>query len=132
MIATHASLQHELSELESLEATLSANEGILAQCMRQADEVVHDTRNRSIDHLLPANIDDLLVAPTVVGQQLYRVVAEERALKDVLFVLAKALDQGRIGLDVYFKVISLFSFFFLSSPALFSFLFFSFFSFGGR
>ena len=128
MIDTHTALQHEISELESLEATLSANEGILAQSMRQADEVMRDARNRATDHLLPANIDDLLVAPTAVGQQLYRVVAEERALEDVLLVLAKALDQGRIGLDVYLKVnLSLFLSFslaFFLSPLCF--LFFSF------
>ncbi len=102
MLTTSANLQREMDELEALDATLSSNERILAESMRRADEVMHDARTRRKE-VLPT-VDDLLVAPTVVGQQLYRVVAEERALDDVLFVLGKALDRGRVGLDVYLKV----------------------------
>ena len=99
MVKASASLQQEIDELESLDATLSTNERILAESMGRADRVMDDARNE----VLPA-VDDLLVAPSVVGQQLYKTVAQERALDDTLFVLGKALDLGRIGLDVYLKV----------------------------
>lgn len=98
MVKASASLQQEIDELESLDATLSTNERILAESMGRADRVMDDARNE----VLPA-VDDLLVAPSVVGQQLYKTVAQERALDDTLFVLGKALDLGRIGLDVYLK-----------------------------
>ena len=99
MLKASASLQQEIDELESLDASLSTNERILAESMGRADRVMDDARNE----VLPA-VDDLLVAPSVVGQQLYKTVAQERALDDTLFVLGKALDLGRIGLDVYLKV----------------------------
>ena len=48
-------------------------------------------------------MDDVLVAPTVVGGQLYGVAAEERGIADALFVLGRALDKGRIGVDVFVR-----------------------------
>lgn len=100
MLKTSTLLQREIDGMDTLDATLSSNERILAESMRRADEVMEDGRKRKV---LPA-VDDLLVAPTIVGQQLYKTVAEERALDDVLFILGKALDRGRIGFDVYLKV----------------------------
>ncbi|KAI9795995.1 MAG: hypothetical protein M1833_006571 [Piccolia ochrophora] len=91
-------LEAEMRALESLDATLTANDRILADCARRADEVMDDARTRR-----PPAVDDLLVAPTVVGKQLYDVVADERAVADALFVLAKALDRGRVGVDVFLK-----------------------------
>lgn len=49
----------------------------------------------------PPPIDDLLVAPTVVANQLYDVVAEERALGDAIFVLGRAVERGRISPAVF-------------------------------
>lgn len=51
----------------------------------------------------PPHIDELLVAPTVVGNQLYDVVAEERALGDAIFVLGRAAERGRITPAVFAK-----------------------------
>ncbi len=99
MLRTLSSIQSELHQLDALETTLSSNERILSEAMRDADAVIQDAKTRTD---LPG-VDELLVAPTVVGQQLYRTVAEERALEDVGYVLAKALDKGRIGLDAYLK-----------------------------
>lgn len=50
------------------------------------------------------DVDDVLVAGTVVGGQLYGVVAEERGIGEVLFVLGRGLDRGRVGVDVFLKV----------------------------
>ena len=49
----------------------------------------------------PPAIDDLLVAPTVVGNQLYDVAAEERALGDAIFVLGRAVARGRLNPAVF-------------------------------
>ncbi|KAI9802664.1 MAG: hypothetical protein M1825_002686 [Sarcosagium campestre] len=95
--ASHA-MQNEVRALEALDAMLTSNERILADSMRRADEVMEDARKRKVP-----GVDDVLVAPNLVGKQLYDVVAEERAVSDAIFVLAKALDRGRVGLDVFLK-----------------------------
>lgn len=42
------------------------------------------------------NIDEVLVAPTMVAQQLWTVCSEEAGCKEAMYVLQKALDRGRI------------------------------------
>ena len=49
------------------------------------------------------DVDDILVAPTVVGNQLYDTVAEERAIAEAIFVLGRAMDRGRVGADVFVR-----------------------------
>lgn len=44
-------------------------------------------------------IDEVLVAPTVVGKQLYDLVAEEQGLQHALYALQSALVRGVIGVD---------------------------------
>lgn len=100
-----ATLQSEIDQLKQLDAALASNEQILRDAMREADRVMEDARRRKAP-----DVDDVLVAPTVVGGQLYNVAAEERALAEALFVLGRALDKGRVGGDVFVKVCLLFFF----------------------
>ena len=78
---------------------LSSNEAILHQAMRDADKTLEDAKRRKVP-----NVDDVLVAPTVVAGQLYQAVAGEKAIEDCRGVLGKALDKGRIGGGVWAKV----------------------------
>ncbi|CAO2651765.1 Nn.00g000480.m01.CDS01 [Neocucurbitaria sp. VM-36] len=94
----YARLQSELGELQQLDAALSSNEHILKGAMLEADRVMEDARQRKAP-----DVDDVLVAPTVVGGQLYALAAEEKAIADALFVLGRALDKGRVGADVFVK-----------------------------
>ncbi|KAF1349414.1 UEV-domain-containing protein [Lizonia empirigonia] len=94
----YARLQAELGELQQLDAALASNEQILKGAMLEADRAMEDARRRQAP-----DVDDVLVAPTVVGQQLYTLAAEERGIADALFVLARALDKGRITADVFVK-----------------------------
>ncbi|KAJ8104547.1 hypothetical protein OPT61_g10699 [Boeremia exigua] len=66
--------------------------------MVEADRAMDDARRRQAP-----DVDDVLVAPTVVGQQLYTLAAEERGIADALFILGRALDKGRITADVFVK-----------------------------
>ncbi|KAF2278863.1 UEV-domain-containing protein [Westerdykella ornata] len=91
-------LQNELHQVQELDAALASNEKILQETMREADRVMEEARTRKVP-----DVDDVLVAPTVVGGQLYNLAAEERAIADALFVLGKALDRGRVGADVFVK-----------------------------
>jgi ESCRT-I complex subunit TSG101 len=95
----YSRLQAELGELQQLDAALASNEQILKGAMIEADRVMEDARRRQAP-----DVDDVLVAPTFVGGQLYTLAAEERGIADALFVLGRALDKGRVGADVFVKV----------------------------
>jgi ESCRT-I complex subunit TSG101 len=95
----YSRLQAELGELQQLDTALASNEQILQGAMRDADRVMEDARRRKAP-----DVDDVLVAPTVVGGQLYTLAAEEKGIADALFVLGRALDKGRGGVDVFVKV----------------------------
>ncbi|KAF2122938.1 UEV domain-containing protein [Lophiotrema nucula] len=94
----YSRLQSELAQLQDLDNVLATNEQILIGAMKEADRVMEDARNRKAP-----DVDEVLVAPTVVGGQLWNLVAEERALAEGLFLLGKGLDRGRVGGDVFVK-----------------------------
>lgn len=50
-------------------------------------------------------VDEALVAPTVVGEQLYALVAEARAGAEVRAALGRALDRGRVGVEAWAKAV---------------------------
>lgn len=97
----YSRLQAELEELHHLDTALASNEQILKGAMAEADRGMEDAQRRQAP-----DVDDVLVAPTVVGQQLYTLAAEERGIADALFVLGRALDKGRITADVFVKVLN--------------------------
>lgn len=99
LTATLNAINAEMTQLNELETLLSSNEAILHQAMRDADKVLDDAKRRKVP-----NIDEVLVAPTIVAGQLYATVAEERAIEDSRAVLGKALDRGRIGGALWAKV----------------------------
>ena len=89
----------EIAQLDELEKSLSSNEAILHEAMRDADQVLKDAKTRKVP-----DVDEVLIAPTVVARQIYEAVADERAIEDCRTVLAKALDKGRVGGGVWAKV----------------------------
>ncbi|KAG5985125.1 hypothetical protein E4U43_006112, partial [Claviceps pusilla] len=93
-----AGIQSESSQLTQLSNLLTSNTNILHEALRKADGVIEGSRS----HPTP-DIDELLVAPTVVSNQLYNLVAEERALCDVIFILGRAVERGRISPAVFAK-----------------------------
>lgn len=111
-----ATLQGELAALKSLHATLQSNTAILQQSIHRADATIADAQARSASVSSSAAstsgaarssdppsglppIDEVLVAPTVVGKQLYDLVAEEQGLQHALYALQAALVRGVIGVD---------------------------------
>jgi ESCRT-I complex subunit TSG101 len=91
-------MQTELSQLAALQQTLNSNTSILHTALRDADALISNSQ-----HKPPPGIDEILVAPTVVGNQLYELIAEERALGDALFVLGRAVERGRVPGGVFVK-----------------------------
>ena len=91
-------LQREQATLTSLQSLLSSNEAILHKAMRDADGCITSAQHRSVP-----GVDEVLVAPTVVGQQLYDLVADEKACAETREVLGRALDRGRLSSEVWVK-----------------------------
>jgi ESCRT-I complex subunit TSG101 len=96
MRAALTSLQDETASLNQLSTLLTSNTTILREALRKADSVIEGSRQ----HPAP-DIDELLVAPTVVANQLYSLIAEERAIGDTIFVLGRAVERGRISPAVF-------------------------------
>ncbi|KXJ95037.1 UEV domain-domain-containing protein [Microdochium bolleyi] len=91
-------LQSDAASLGPISAMLSSNTAILQSSLRQADDLIAQTKSQP-----KPQIDELLVAPTVVGNQLYDLVAEERALGDAIFVLGRAVERGNLSPQVFAK-----------------------------
>lgn len=98
MLSALQNLQSDSAALTPLSSILASNTAILQQSLQDADRVISGARARE-----PPPIDDLLVAPTVVANQLYDAAAEERALGDAIFVLGRAVERGRISPAVFAK-----------------------------
>lgn len=91
-------LQSDAANLAPVSAMLSSNTAILQASLREADGLIAQVKAQP-----KPNIDELLVAPTVVGNQLYDLVAEERALGDAIFVLSRAVERGNLSPAVFAK-----------------------------
>lgn len=100
MLNAMSTMQSEVGALTQLSNLLQNNTNILRDTMRRADETIENSKR-----LPEPDIDQLLVAPTVVGNQLYELVAEERALADAIFVLGRAVERGRVAPAVFAKTI---------------------------
>ncbi|KAH8801707.1 tumor susceptibility protein [Xylogone sp. PMI_703] len=99
MRAALAKMHAEINALETLSSMLNNNTTILHTALHDADKVIENSQHRA-----PPGVDELLVAPTVVGNQLYELVNEERSLGDALFVLGRAVERGRISPAVFTKM----------------------------
>ncbi|KAI8952591.1 UEV domain-containing protein [Xylaria longipes] len=98
MLNALQNIQADSAALTPLSNLLASNTAILQSSLQEADAVIINSKTHQ-----PPAIDDLLVAPTVVGNQLYDVVAEERALGDAIFVLGRAVERGRISPAAFAK-----------------------------
>ena len=99
MLTAMSGLQSELGQLTQLSNVLSSNASILHEALHKADGVIEGSARHS-----KPDIDELLVAPTVVSNQLYNLVAEERALGDAIFMLGRAVERGKIQPAVFAKM----------------------------
>jgi ESCRT-I complex subunit TSG101 len=99
MLTALNSMQAEIQALESLNSLLTNNTNILHTALHDADAMIDSSQHRTAP-----NVDELLVAPTVVANQLYELVSEERSLGDALFILGRAVEKGRIEPQVFTKM----------------------------
>lgn len=99
MLSALSNMQAEIQALESLTTLLNTNTKILHTSLQDADAVIESSQHRTAP-----DVDELLVAPTVVGNQLYELVSEERSLGDALFILGRAVEKGKVSPAVFAKM----------------------------
>lgn len=99
MAEAHHRLQQELAQVEQLDRTLSTNESILHASLQQCDKVIADSKS-----MPEPVIDDVLVAPTLVQNQLWNLEADIAGLREVLWVLQRAVSNGRVGAAEFVKL----------------------------
>lgn len=125
-----ATLQNEINSLTDFQKTLQSNITVLQQSLHRADAVIADARSRISNNNPPPSstapssptttasasapaggqqtaglppIDEVLVPPTVVGKQLYDLVAEERGIEQAIYALQTALAKGVITTETWSK-----------------------------
>ncbi|KAK6507289.1 hypothetical protein TWF481_005734 [Arthrobotrys musiformis] len=98
MAKTEAYMERERIELIRINDVCEKDQRILNERIAMADELIREVRDREAP-----NIDAVVVAPTVVHNQLYELVTDDMAIEDTIYVLGKALDKERITLDVFLK-----------------------------
>ncbi|KAJ6257958.1 hypothetical protein Dda_7748 [Drechslerella dactyloides] len=98
MAKTETWMERERLELLRIQEVCEKDARILGERMGMADELIREVRDREAP-----NIDGVVVAPTVVHNQLYELVTDDMAIEDTIYVLGKALDKERITLDIFLK-----------------------------
>ncbi|KAK6526260.1 hypothetical protein TWF694_004866 [Orbilia ellipsospora] len=98
MAKTEAYMERERIELIRISDVCEKDQRILNERIGMADDLIRDVRDREAP-----NIDAVVVAPTVVHNQLYELVTDDMAIEDTIYVLGKALDKERVTLDVFLK-----------------------------
>ncbi|KAK6332494.1 hypothetical protein TWF730_004160 [Orbilia blumenaviensis] len=98
MAKTEAYMERERIELIRINDVCEKDQRILNERIAMADELIREVAGREAP-----NIDGVVVAPTVVHNQLYELVTDDMAIEDTIYVLGKALDKERITLDVFLK-----------------------------
>ena len=90
--SAHERLEAEIRQMEQLDQTLSNNEAILHGSIRDCDQTIATAKSKT-----QPPIDEVLLAPTMVANQLWTLCAEEAACREAMYVLQKAVDRGRIS-----------------------------------
>ncbi|KAI1973084.1 suppressor protein stp22 of temperature-sensitive alpha-factor receptor and arginine permease [Ophidiomyces ophidiicola] len=117
--AAIATLKTEITTLNALHSSLQSNTSILQQSLQRADSVIADARARISSPAGPSTeppssaslpppgfpaIDEIVVPPTVVGKQIYDLVADERGIERAMYALQTGLVKGRVALDTWAKL----------------------------
>lgn len=92
MRTAYGRLESEIRQLEQLDQALSSNEAILHRSIQECDRTIATAKSKK-----QPPIDDVLIAPTMVANQLWTLCAEEAACREAMYVLQKAVDRGRVS-----------------------------------
>lgn len=94
----HSRLEAEIRQLEALDTQLATNEAILRQSIGDCDTTIHRAKSQQ-----QPPIDEVLIAPTMVANQLWTLCAEEAAAREAMYVLQRAVGEGRVSGEDFVK-----------------------------
>ena len=90
--------QREIAYLERTLQSVDSNMATLKDRLEKAAAVTIAAESTP-----EPDVDSVVVATTVVHDQLYDLVSDELAIDDTVFVLSRAFEDGQIQLDVFLK-----------------------------
>lgn len=91
-------LESEKTRLVNTEEQLRKNNDILRKNVEEMGEAIEKAKAAP-----DVGVDEGVGGVTVVYNQLFDLVAEENAIEDTIYYLGKALNSGRIDLNVFMK-----------------------------
>ncbi|KAF8430122.1 UEV domain-containing protein [Tirmania nivea] len=106
LLRAEQKMLQEQNELRNIEAVAEMDIGIFRERISMAANLIYEVGEGGGEDggkwRVP-DADKLVVASTVVHGQLYDLVTEDMAVEEAMFVLGRALDKERVGLDVFLK-----------------------------
>lgn len=91
-------IEDEVARLKAVSSVCKTTGDRLAASVSEITESIHSLQARP-----DPEPDSLVLATSIVGNQLVELVAEDNAIEDTLYQLGRALNAERIGLDMFLK-----------------------------
>lgn len=91
-------IQDEMARLEAVRAVCSSVGEKMGLAVMQGEERVRELERRG-----EVGVDEVVCSVSIVHNQLVDLVAEDNAIEDTIYHLARALDSERIDLNVFLK-----------------------------
>ncbi|KAI8637348.1 hypothetical protein BD408DRAFT_59094 [Parasitella parasitica] len=95
------SVDQEFRALTDIKERLKYNNLVLESKSMEIDQVTE-----KVNGIPDVQVDEALCGTTVVANQLFELVADDNAISDTVYFLAKALNSERIDLTQFMKVSS--------------------------
>ncbi|KAI5449392.1 suppressor protein stp22 of temperature-sensitive alpha-factor receptor and arginine permease [Naganishia albida] len=105
--SVHADLESGEPAIRDEMARLEAVRGVCEGVVSKVDEVVRNGQKRceELEAKGEVSVDEVVCSISIVHNQLIDLVAEDNAIEDTIYHLARALDAERIDLDRFLKQI---------------------------
>ncbi|KAG1344963.1 hypothetical protein G6F62_004308 [Rhizopus arrhizus] len=93
-----AIIEKEYRALSDLKERLQFNQLVLETRSKEVDDIIN-----KVNAMPDVQIDETICGTSVVGNQLFELVADDNAISDTVYFLAKALNSERIDLATFMK-----------------------------
>ncbi|KAI7901444.1 Vps23 core domain-containing protein [Cokeromyces recurvatus] len=91
-------IEQEFRALNDIKDRLKYNNSILEKGLKEIDPIIE-----RVNSMPDVQVDETICGTTVVANQLFELVADDNAISDTVYFLAKALNSERIDLATFMK-----------------------------
>ncbi|GMM34762.1 ubiquitin-binding ESCRT-I subunit protein [Saccharomycopsis crataegensis] len=91
-------IQYEKATLSGYINDINQNQNVLKSKIEEVNKVIEEA-----EEFKEPEVDDIVCAETTVYNQLYKLVAEIKAIDDTIYCLAELHDKGKLSLDAFMK-----------------------------